>query len=273
MAELGIGDVAQLTNTNPSTLRLWERHGLVQPQRSESGQRVYTAEDVQTIRTIHRLRKADGLNMSAIKRALKSARGAGSGEPARQTGNDDVTLRLGERFRLARRRKSMSMREAAAATGLSASFISTFERTGQGGTVTSLQKLALAYGVTVTELSEDAAQLGGSRSSVVRSGAARQAPQFGPGINIFELAEGLHSLDCQRWLIEPGASSDGAYAHEGEEFIHVVDGLFSISLDGGEPHELKAGDSISFNSQTPHSWRAIGDRPTVLLWINTPKSF
>nr|WP_233887887.1 cupin domain-containing protein [Paraburkholderia flagellata] len=30
---------------------------------------------------------------------------------------------------------------------------------------------------------------------------------------------------------------------------------------------------MTFESQRPHAWKADGDEPTVLVWVNTPKSF
>lgn len=271
MPEFGITQAAQLTGTNPSTLRLWEQHGLLSPLRSPTGQRIYGEHDLGLISTILRLRKVEGLNISAIKRALASTAPAPQ-DPARPKRSAN-TQQLGRQFRVARQKHDMSLQEAADATGLPVSFISTFERTGQGAAVASLQRLAACYGTTVTELSAPPARSADSSAHVVRGGKARQAPSFGAGIQIFQLAETLQSLDCQRWVLQPGAQRDGAYSHEGEEFIHVLHGRFHISVQGLKTWELVAGDSISFDSRLLHSWSAAGDEPTVLLWVNTPRSF
>ncbi|HYW75287.1 MAG TPA: MerR family transcriptional regulator [Gammaproteobacteria bacterium] len=48
-----ISAVSEMTGVNPSTLRAWERrYGLLQPQRSEGGQRLYTTHDVDRVRRI-----------------------------------------------------------------------------------------------------------------------------------------------------------------------------------------------------------------------------
>ena len=50
---LPIREVVRLTGVNPVTLRAWERrHGLLQPVRTEGGHRLYTQNDVETIRAI-----------------------------------------------------------------------------------------------------------------------------------------------------------------------------------------------------------------------------
>lgn len=50
---LPIRDVVRLTGVNPVTLRAWERrYGLIQPLRTEGGHRLYSQQDVATIRSI-----------------------------------------------------------------------------------------------------------------------------------------------------------------------------------------------------------------------------
>lgn len=50
---LPIRDVVRLTGVNPVTLRAWERrYGLIQPLRTEGGHRLYSQQDVETLRNI-----------------------------------------------------------------------------------------------------------------------------------------------------------------------------------------------------------------------------
>ena len=50
---LPIRDVSRLTGINPVTLRAWERrYGLIQPTRTESGHRLYSKADIQTVHRI-----------------------------------------------------------------------------------------------------------------------------------------------------------------------------------------------------------------------------
>ena len=67
---LPMRDVVSLTGINPVTLRAWERrHGLIRPQRTEGGHRLYTAKDVQRIRDIQRW-TANGLPISKVGERL-----------------------------------------------------------------------------------------------------------------------------------------------------------------------------------------------------------
>lgn len=48
-----IREVARLTGVNPVTLRAWERrYGLIQPTRTESGHRLYSVTDIETVRRV-----------------------------------------------------------------------------------------------------------------------------------------------------------------------------------------------------------------------------
>lgn len=63
-------DVVTMTGINPVTLRAWERrHGLIRPQRTDGGHRLYTATDVQRIRDILRW-TANGLPISKVGEML-----------------------------------------------------------------------------------------------------------------------------------------------------------------------------------------------------------
>jgi DNA-binding transcriptional MerR regulator/methylmalonyl-CoA mutase cobalamin-binding subunit len=65
-----IRTVCALTGVNPITLRAWERrYGLLQPQRTPSGQRLYTDADVERIRKVLALTR-DGVAIGQAKQAL-----------------------------------------------------------------------------------------------------------------------------------------------------------------------------------------------------------
>lgn len=48
-----IREVARLTGVNPVTLRAWERrYGMILPTRTDSGHRLYSMTDIETVRSI-----------------------------------------------------------------------------------------------------------------------------------------------------------------------------------------------------------------------------
>lgn len=256
-----VDEVAKLVGISPSTLRLWESHRLVSPSRSEGGHRIYKESDVERARQINRMRKVQSLNLAAIKAVLSTEDGGGA--PSRHSG-------LGQKLKEMRRGAKLTLKEVSARTGLPISLISTLERTSAGASMVSLMALANCYGAPITDLLAPPQE---QAKRVVRCSQARRLPILGPLITIEQLAEGPVQMDCQRWILQPGAASEGSYSHEGEEFIHVLSGEFEIALGSDELHRLKAGDSIYFPSTISHAWRNSGAEPVILIWVSTPRTF
>lgn len=71
---LQIGDVADLFNISTKTLRHYEKLGLLEPQRSENGYRVYDSAEILQIQRIRNLQRL-GLSLRRIKQILSSADG------------------------------------------------------------------------------------------------------------------------------------------------------------------------------------------------------
>lgn len=255
-----IADLSKLTGVPASTIRLWESHGLIAPRRAENGYRDYADADVERVEAIRRLRDVEGLNLSAIRAVLAGGEAA-EREPPAATGG----WSLGARLKELRQAKAMSLRDVASATALPISLLSTLERTSRGASVASLHALATCYGTTFNELTR---LTGPGFDPVVRAGEGRLIPTLGRGIRVEQLAEGQRLMDCQRWTLDAGAGSEGAYAHGGEEFIHVLDGTLEITIDGDQRFVLSPGDSIAFESSRHHAWRAPGPGRTVLIWVN-----
>jgi MerR family transcriptional regulator/heat shock protein HspR len=60
---------AELMGLPPSTLRLWERRGLVEPSRTDGGTRLYSNADMRRLRRIADLAN-DGVNLEGVRRIL-----------------------------------------------------------------------------------------------------------------------------------------------------------------------------------------------------------
>ncbi len=264
-----VAEAARLAGVSASTLRLWESQGLVVPGRSATGHRQYSADDVARLKKIFWYRAERGLNPAAIREALE-AEGAASDAIPTPAGEGDAAQGVGRKFRALRHAAGKTLEQVAGEIGIATSVLSTFERTSQGVSFRAMHDLAEYYGTTVSKLSgEDDME----RRSVVRADEWNLWPETSPGVVVQVLADGRNMMDCHRFVLSPGASSDGAYRHEGEEFIHVISGRFEMVLDGDEFHDLGPGDSIYFDSRRHHSWRNRHDGETVLLWINTPPTF
>ncbi|MGO9319730.1 MAG: heat shock protein transcriptional repressor HspR [Solirubrobacteraceae bacterium] len=66
-----ISVAAQLANMHPQTLRMYETRGLIEPQRSPKGTRLYSQEDVEKLRRIQQMTAELGLNLAGVERVLR----------------------------------------------------------------------------------------------------------------------------------------------------------------------------------------------------------
>jgi len=281
---IGIEAAALAVGVSPSAIRLWERQGLIAPARTRGGVRRFSSGDIERLRTIQRFRTVEGLNAAAIRRVLgdeadvdRAERGrhgvadlgpgAGGGDGDRAESADAP---LATRLRDLRHARGLTLREAATRSGLSISFISALERGVSGASIAALRRIVAAYGTTL------GAVLGsGQRARQPFVPVASQAAvNTGAGVRIVNLAHAPAALEPQLFILAPGASSQGAYSHSGEEFMYVLSGALGVWLDTTEDfYRLCAGDALTFASTTAHRFQALGETETRLIWVNTPPTF
>lgn len=68
-----ISIAAELAGVHPQTLRVYERKGLVQPQRSEGNTRRYSESDIARLRRIQELTQ-EGINLAGVMRIMELER-------------------------------------------------------------------------------------------------------------------------------------------------------------------------------------------------------
>src|ERR1700750_198015 len=65
-----ISVAAELASMHPQTLRMYEARGLITPQRSPKGTRLYSQEDVDLLRRIQEMTAELGLNLAGVEAVL-----------------------------------------------------------------------------------------------------------------------------------------------------------------------------------------------------------
>jgi MerR family transcriptional regulator/heat shock protein HspR len=66
-----ISVAAELADMHPQTLRMYEARGLIEPQRSPKGTRLYSQADVERLRRIQEMTSELGLNLAGVERVLE----------------------------------------------------------------------------------------------------------------------------------------------------------------------------------------------------------
>jgi MerR family transcriptional regulator/heat shock protein HspR len=66
-----ISVAAELADMHPQTLRMYEARGLIEPQRSPKGTRLYSHEDVERLRRIQEMTAELGMNLAGVERVFE----------------------------------------------------------------------------------------------------------------------------------------------------------------------------------------------------------
>lgn len=67
-----IGEVSEIFNVAPSLIRFWESEfDIIQPKKNRKGNRQFTREDIENVRTIYHLVKEKGFTLQGAKEMLK----------------------------------------------------------------------------------------------------------------------------------------------------------------------------------------------------------
>ena len=208
---------------------------------------------------------------------------------------------LGPRLRLAREERQLSVRELARRIGCSASLISQIERGVSVPSVGVLYSMAAELDSSLDHLLFGADPRRPAAATVPASepedagpgpGPGRQAGRGpGPGPNgpgIVQRAGGRSIIDLAsgvRWeRLTPGADAmtdflEVIYApgghstderrplrHDGHEYGLVISGTLQANV-GFESYELGPGDSITFDSSTPHEYLNKTGEPVHAIWV------
>jgi transcriptional regulator with XRE-family HTH domain len=178
---------------------------------------------------------------------------------------------VGGRLRSLRRARRLTLREIAGRAQLSESFLSQLERGQTGATVQSLQRIATALGVEVSDLfSGD----GAHRPKVVRRDDRVSVAWGKLGRKTLLTPKPFEFLEVVAAELEPGGSTgDVPYTHgDSEELFLVVRGTVELELDN-DVLTLEAGDCAHYRSSTPHRVCNVGSTRAEVLYVISPPSY
>jgi transcriptional regulator with XRE-family HTH domain len=178
---------------------------------------------------------------------------------------------LGQRLKQLRQERRCSLSDVARGTGISASFLSLVENGRSDITFGRLVRVAEFYGLHLSELIPAPVQ---EDALVVRKEERRHLYSKGEGIDVYLLGP-----DTERSMMPVYAVFDpeGHFAeftsHEGEEFVHVIEGSLELTIQDREPVVLRAGDSAYYRADRAHSLRNVGKGTARIFGVVTPPNW
>jgi transcriptional regulator with XRE-family HTH domain len=177
---------------------------------------------------------------------------------------------VGTQLRLLRRARRQTLREVAERAGVSESFLSQLERGRTGASIASLQGIAAALGVEVSDLFAN----GQPGPNVLRREDRAYVSWGTFGRKALLTPKPFEELEVVAARFEPGGSTGAEqYAHgDSEELLLVVAGSVELSL-GEQTMRLGAGDCARYRSSVPHRLVNIGDEVAEVMYVISPPSY
>jgi len=178
------------------------------------------------------------------------------------------TAALGARVRSLREAMGLSLRDLAERTGVSAPMLSQVERGETSPTLAVAARIAAGLELTLSQL----LRLDEGRHLVItRRGEGRKRRRAGHRVE--ELTPPLpgQRAELSRHVLEPGATTgraDDPPMHEpgSRETVYVQSGEVLLAVDGAE-HELRTGDSVTFDADLSHHFENRGDEAAEFLAV------
>ena len=178
--------------------------------------------------------------------------------------------RIGERIKRLRLKKSMGLVELGKHTGLSASFLSQLETGRVVPTLRNLARIAMVFSKDLSYFFETEPT---AMFRVHKQKDRVRLPQTGvePPTYFFEsLGYMVPDRHMDPYFAEfiPLAKTEDpkAHMHPGYEFLYVLDGDLELR-HGDQECMLEAGDSVYFDSGTPHSYECTGKKATKVIIV------
>jgi uncharacterized cupin superfamily protein len=176
-------------------------------------------------------------------------------------------VQIGERLRVLRKARGISVRTLAAETSFSASFISQIENGQASPSIASLERIAEVLGATLggffSPQSTHTTRIirVGERQELTSSWSRGKIEALGP-------TDGPSRLEVVLITLSPGGRSGSRHhANRREQFVMIIDGTITLLLES-ETHRLKRGDAVSLKLDTPHLWENRSARPVRILVVS-----
>jgi len=185
---------------------------------------------------------------------------------------DFEEIRVGEKIKVLRERKGLSLKDLADSTGFSTALLSQMENHLVSPSLGTMIKLARAMGVKVGDF---LGETEGEPFTIVRKDERKNVSRFASkdGVKYGYSYESLGFDKKDRHMepfivtLEPATvKAMKTSVHEGEEFIFVLEGEMEVIL-GNHTDVLYPGDSIYYDSTIPHRVQCHQDKITRILAV------
>ena len=182
-----------------------------------------------------------------------------------------LELAIGREVRAHRRQQNITVAELAQLTGISIGMVSKIENGNTSPSLSTLQTLSNALGVTLTSFFRGFEE---NRSAIhTKAGEGvemeRAGTRAGHQYNLLgHIGSNASGVMVEPYLITLNETSDifPTFQHEGIEMLYMLEGEVSYR-HGDNLYALKPGDSLFFDADAPHGPEILHKLPARFLSV------
>jgi transcriptional regulator with XRE-family HTH domain len=192
--------------------------------------------------------------------------------PMRQDMKEELKdLNLGQKIKTLRQRKGVSLQQMGEKTSLSEPLLSQIESEVVAPPVATLLKISKALNVNIGYFFQE--EESGKRAVIVRKNERKQIfrrihedpSKVGYYYESLAYPKADKHMEPFHVQFEVKNKEDILFFnHKGEEFVFVLEGQVEFSYED-EIFTLNAGDSLYFDSSSPHAFRAVGKKNALAI--------
>ncbi|ARD47093.1 transcriptional regulator [Sporosarcina sp. P37] len=170
---------------------------------------------------------------------------------------------LGKEINRIRKMNKYTLKDVSEKSGLSVSFLSQVERGVSSVTFTSLRRIAEALGVHINLFFEEPQEKSPLKKQTIKKTADQ--PNFTFTNLVGDMEKPL--FYPARIELRPGESHTHPYAHEGQEFVYILEGQLKVILEDYSD-TFYANESFHIDSMQEHIWFNETEKPVTLLVVS-----
>lgn len=265
-----ISQIAKVIGVVPATIRNWETSELFVAKRGNNNYRIYTLDDIESLKRIKQLLDTQKKGGSALKELLPSIN---SSNPLVNIMDNDKNQTyskklLSKKWKEVREHKGYTLEEVSNAVGISPSHLSKLENENANVSLEILNKIALFYGESTVYFFD----LDKKETKKIPLGNGEKINLGIPGLDMESLVSSRDvSMYPIMYTVEPGCGNLEPHDHNGEEFIYIISGKIEFTLNNNEKYLLMKNDSFYFKGSETHSWVNPSLKTKAkLLWVHSP---
>jgi transcriptional regulator with XRE-family HTH domain len=216
---------------------------------------------------MHACDKQDSMSRLAQRPPCPEPQSPARGEDAVQD-LERIVGSIGLKVFSLRKSMGLSLQQLGERSDVSAAAIHKIEQGGMVPTITTLLKIAGALDRPVSFFVEED---GGRDDLAVLTPAGEKRPVHtshkGITLNSISGPYAKFLMAGARAMVTAGASSGRKpMQHPGEELVHVTEGVLEFSV-AGQAFQVRAGDTLHFRGDQPHTWRNPGEVRAEAVWL------